>query len=167
MPFALLLAMQASGMVIDYFGQREQQRIGNMGLKLQQAGIQSNLYQTRLEAEDESLKAMQALRKNLGTQLAVFAARGTNTAGGSAVSLFQESISNFNSDERMRRMNLLGRENELKAGGTIAKLNQQGTNTKMWSSFASRSLNRFPSSLEGWEAGFKSAKGAFGLTSSE
>lgn len=167
MPFALLLAMQAAGMVTDYFGMREQQRLGNMGYKVQQAGINANIYQTRLETEDASLQAMINLRKNLGTQLAVQAARGTSTSGGSAVSLFQESIGNFNSDERMRRINQLGRENELKAGGSIAKLNQTATNSKLWSSFASRSLERFGTSAQYWYAGGKTAGKSFGLTQME
>ena len=164
MPLALLLAMQAAGMIVDYAGVKQQQRLGNMGQKVQEAGLESNIYQTRLQAEDESLRSMQDLRKNLGSQIAVFAARGTSLAGGSALSVFNESINNFNTDERMRRMNLLGRENELRAGGSIAKLNQQASNQKLWSSFASRSLNRFPSSLEGWKQGFKEVKKTFGLT---
>lgn len=164
MPFALLLAMQAAGMVTDYFGAQYQSQLGKMGLKVQQAGINANIYQTRLETENESLIAMQQLRKNLGTQIAVQAARGTSTSGGSAVALFNESIGNFNSDERMRRLNQLGRENELKAGGSIAKLNQQSTNAKLWSSFASRSLQRFGTSADYWYAGGKQTNKSFGLT---
>lgn len=164
MPFALLLAMQAAGMVVDYMGAKTQAEYSKMGLKLQQAGIETNLYQTRAEAEDASLQAMKQLRQDLGSQIAVFAARGTSTSGGSALSLFNESVGNFNTDERIRKINELGRENELKAGGTIASLNQTSENSKLWSSFSSRSLSRFPSTVEGWESGFKQAKSSFGLT---
>ena len=135
MPFALLLAMQAAGMVVDYMGAKQQAEFSKMGLKLQQAGLEANLYQTRAETEDASLQAMKELRQNLGSQIAVNAARGTSSGAGSSLSLFNESIGNFNADERMRRMNQLGRENELKAGGTIASLNQKSDNTKLWTSF--------------------------------
>lgn len=164
MPFALLLAMQAAGMVVDYMGAKTQAEFSKLGLKLQQSGIEANLYQTRAETEDASLQAMKELRKNLGSQIAVFSARGTSTSGGSALSLFNESIGNFNTDERMRRINQLGRENELKAGGTIAGLNQQSDNTKLWTSFASRSMSSFPSTYQGWQEGFKQTKSSFGLT---
>ena len=164
MPFALLLAMQAAGMVVDYIGVKRQAEFSKMGVKLQEAGIEANLYQTRAETEDASLQAMKELRKNLGSQIAVFASRGTSTAGGSALSLFNESIGNFNTDERMRRINQLGRENELKAGGTIASLNQKTNNNQLWTSFASRSMSRFPSTYQGWEQGFKQTKDSFGLT---
>jgi hypothetical protein len=164
MPFYLLLAMQAAGMVTDYLGAKNQQKFGEMGLKIQQAGINANIYQTRLETEQASLQAMQDLRKNMGTQIAVMSARGTSTAAGSSVALMNESVSDFNADERMRKINQLSRENELKAGGTIAKLNQNANNSKLWSSFASRSLERFPTSAAGWGALGKSAKSSFGLT---
>jgi len=151
-------------MITDFFGMKQQQQFSKMGLKIQQAGIEANIYQTRLQSEDESLQAMIDLRKNLGTQIAVFAARGTSMIGGSSVSLFQESIGNFESDERMRRMNLLGRENELRAGGTLAQLNQSANNSKLWQGFASRTINRFPSNLEGWNSLVKQTKQGFGLT---
>jgi hypothetical protein len=166
MPFALLLAMQAAGMVVDYFGVSQQSQMAEMGAKIQQAGIESNIAQTQLETEDASLQAMKNLRQQLGTQIATFAARGTRTGAGSAVSFLTESIGNFGADERMRRMNLMGKVNSLKAGGTIAKLQGMGENTKLWSDFSSRTLNRFPSSLSGWKQGVKDFSEGFGLTRS-
>lgn len=161
MPFALLLAMQAAGMVVDYLGTKNQQDFADMGAKVQQAGIEANIYQTRLESEDASLQALKGLRQNLSAQAAVFAARG----GRPTIGALTQSVGEFKADERMRRMNLIGKENELKAGGTISKLNQAGANTKMWQSFSQRSLNRFPSSKAGWEQGIKDFKQGFGLTS--
>jgi len=164
MPIALLLAMQASGMIVDFMGTRNQARLSNMGADLEQEEIQSNIEQTRLETEDASLQGLKQLRQNLGTQAAVLAARGTASGAGSAVLFGNESVGNFNADERTRRMNLLAKEKSLQAGSTIARLNAQGENTKLWSSFASRSINRFPSSLEGWKSGVSEIKKSFGLT---
>lgn len=162
MPIYLLLAMQAAGMVTDYLGNMEQQRIAGMGADLQRAGIDLNIEQTRLETQDASLQALKKLRQNLGTQAAVFAARGTRTDAGSAVSIMQESLGNFNSDERMRRMNLLNRETALRGEGLISRLNQSGENTKMWSTFASRNANLIPTNA----AGYGKLGEGFGLTSS-
>jgi hypothetical protein len=164
MPFALLLAMQAAGMVVDYWGMKEQQRYSRMGQKIQQAGMEANIYATRAETEDASLQAMQELRKNLGSQIAVFAARGTSTSGGSAMSIFNESISNFSADERTRRLNQLVRENEIRAGNTISSLNSSANKSKMWQGFAGRTINRFPSTTEGWKKGINEFKSSFGLT---
>jgi hypothetical protein len=164
MPFSFLLALQASGMVIDFFGSLTQKRLGDMAYKIQQQGIEANIYQTRLETEDASLQAMQQLRKNMGTQMAVMAARGTSTAAGSALAISNEGLSNFNTDERMRRLNQLGRENELRAGGSIAKLNQSAQNSKLWQSFASRTLNRFPTSPYGFGGKSSNPNRSFGLT---
>lgn len=161
MPFALLLAMQAAGMIVDYMGTRNQADMMNMGMKLQQAGIEANIQQTKLETEDASVQAMKHLRQTLGSQIAIFAARGTATFGGSAVSLLNESVSNFNSDERVRRLNAMGKENQLRAGSAISRLQNSSDTAKLWQSFASRTINRFPSSLSGSTGGNQ----GFGLTS--
>jgi hypothetical protein len=165
MPFALLLAMQAAGMVVDWIGTQNQQQMADMGAKIQQAGIEANIQQTRLETEDASLQALKTLRQNLGSQIATYAARGTATFAGSALTSLTESQGNFNSDERTRRINLIGKENTLKAGGVISRLNQAGESSKLWQGFASRSLNRFPSSVAGWKQGIKDFNQGFGLTS--
>jgi hypothetical protein len=160
MPIALLLAMQASGMIVDWIGTRNQQKFADMGAKLQDASIESNIEQNRLQAEDDSLQALRKLRQTLGSQAAIFAARGTRGGAGSALSVTTESMGNFNSDERMRRMNLMGRETALKGGRLINRLNQQGENTKLWSGFAQRTFNSFPTSPAAWGQAGKS----FGLT---
>lgn len=162
-PLAMLLSMQASGMIVDYLGTENQNKINEMGAKLQQAGLDAALQQTRLETEDATLNAMKNLRMTIGSQIATFAARGTSTVGGSAVGILNESQANFNADERIRRMNLLSRQNELKANKTISILQQAGDKSKLWQGFASRTLNRFPSTKEGWSKGLES----FGLTSKE
>lgn len=153
MPFALLLAMQAAGMIVDWLGTQNQQRLADMGAKIQQAGIAANIEQTRLETEDASLQALKNLRQALGSQAAVFAARGTKSGAGSALSFMEGSIANFSADERTRRINLLGNINALKAGGVISKLNQSGYNSKLWQGFAQRTINRFGSAEFGGGGG--------------
>lgn len=166
MPIYLLLAMQAAGMVVDYFGAKNQSDMMKLGIKVQQAGIEANLEQTRLESQDESLNSMVQLRKTMGTQIAVMAARGTSTVGGgSASGLLNESISNFNADERIRKLNLLGKENQLRGDAATSRLKYSADTSKLWSSFSSRTINRFPSSLSGWQKGWDAAKEGFGMTS--
>jgi hypothetical protein len=153
MPFYLMLAMQASGMITDYFGSKNQADMMNLGLKLKNAELDTNLEENRLQTENESLQGMKELRQTLGSQIAVMAARGTSTAGGSALSLLNESQANFNSDEQIRRLNSLGRENQLRAGTAISRLQNSSNVSKLWQGFASRTLNRFPSSVSGWKQG--------------
>ena len=157
----LLLAMQAAGMVTDYFGAKNQDEMMKMGMKLQQAGIEANIYQSRLESQEASLASIKQLRQTMGSQLAIMAARGTSTAGGSALSFLNESISNFNADERIRKLNLLGRENQLRANSAISRLQYSSDSSKLWQGFASRTINRFPSSVSGWQ----SMGQGFGMTS--
>lgn len=173
MPVALLLAMQAAGMIVDYMGTKNQQQLADMGAKIQQAGIEANIEQARLSAEDDSLQSLKKLRQTMGSTLALFAARGTSSSAGSASSILNSSVGNFNSDERMRRLNLRGKENELKASGVISKLNQSANNSQMWQGFAQRSIQNFPTSLGGTSgssgktafAGSKgSVKSSYGLT---
>jgi len=141
MPVALLLAMQAAGMIVDYMGTKHQEALNAMGQRVEEAGIESNINQIRLQAEDESLQALKSLRQNLGTQIATNASRGTLTGAGNALGFMTESLSESKSDERMRRLNLLGKENQLRAGIAMSRLNNMTSNTKLWQSFAQRSLN--------------------------
>lgn len=149
MPFALLLAMQAGGMVIDYFGTQNQAELMEWGMNLQQEKIERNIQLLKIQTADESTKAMQDLRKNLGTQIAVNAARGTQSGAGSAFSLFTESIGNFNSDERMRTINAMGAERNLRTESAMSRLKYESDVSQLWQGFASRSINRFPTSLGG------------------
>lgn len=164
MPIALLLAMQAAGMIIDWTASRNQQRLTDIGSNVEQAGIEANIQQTRLEAEESSLQSMQALRKNLGTQIATYAARGTALGAGSSLASITESVSNFNADERTRRMNLMSQENSLKSGAAIKRLQNMSESSKLWQGFASRTFNRFPSSYAVWKQGIADIKEGFGLT---
>lgn len=166
MPIYLLLAMQAAGMVYDYFGAKNQAEMMNMGMKVQQAGIEANIEQTRLETADSSLQAMKQLRQTIGTQIAVFAARGTSTAGGSATQLLNESLNNFNSDERVRRLNAMGKENQLRASSAMSRLQNSSDISKLWQGFSSRTLNGFSSNLSSWQQTWNDIKKeGFGLTS--
>lgn len=165
MPVYVLLAMQAAGMITDYFSAKNQAEMMKMGMRVQQAGIEANIEQSRAEAADASLRAMQELRQNIGSQIAVFAARGTSTAGGSAFSLLNESEGNFNADERVRRLNALGKKNSLRAGAAISRLTYSSDTSKLWKGFSSRTLNKFPSSAAGWEQYGNEIGEGFGLTS--
>jgi len=164
MPIYLLLAMQAAGMVTDLIGSFNQQRLMKMGFKLQNAGIEANVAQLETEAADESLNSMKNLRQTIGSQIAAFSARGTDVGAGSALSIFTESIGNFNQEEKERRLNVLGKKNQLRAGAAISRLQNNSDISQLWQGFASRTINRFPSSLSGWQQGIKSTKEGFGLT---
>jgi hypothetical protein len=165
MPIYLLLAMQAAGMISDYFGSRNQDELMKMGMKVQQAGIDSEIEMTRLESQDASLQSMKQLRQTMGTQIATMAARGTNPGAGSAFNFLNESLANFNSDERIRKLNLLGKENQLRAGAVMSRLQYSSDSSKLWQSFAQRTINRFPSSVSGWQGMGQGASQGFGMTS--
>lgn len=163
MPFAFLLAMQAAGMVVDWLGKKDQIRMARMGADIEQAGIESNIESTRLQTEDESLQAMINLRKNMGTQAALFAARGTASGAGTALLFGSESQSNANTDERMRRINQLGNEARLKAGMTLSKLHQKIYENNTWNEFRQSAINKIPT--RGFGTGISgNSNGGFGLT---
>jgi hypothetical protein len=153
MPFYLMLAMQAAGMITDYFGNKNQADMMNLGMKLKSAELDANLEENNLETANDSLEGMKNLRQTLGSQIAVMAARGTSTAGGSSVGILNQSQANFNSDEQIRKLNSMGRENQLRAGTAISRLQNSSDISKLWQGFASRTLNRFPSSVSGWKQG--------------
>ncbi len=164
MPIAFLLAMQASGMIVDWLGKKDQIRMANMGAELEQAGINSEIQTSRLQTEEASLQAMKQLRQNLGTQAAMFAARGVQGGTGTSVLFGNESVGNFNSDERIRRINQLGNEARLKAGLTLSKLHQKTYESNTWNEFGKSIFNKIPT--RGFNTGSNpgSSGSGFGLT---
>lgn len=146
MPFALLLAMQAAGMVVDYYGTQRQKEIGRMGQKVEQAGIETNIAMTRAEAEDASLRSMENLRQTIGSQAAIMAARGTQAGSGSALAVRNESVKAYQDDERTRRMNLLAKEATLRAGGVLSGLHQYASETRLGQAMTKRFMENIPMS---------------------
>lgn len=157
-----LLAMEAAGMITDYFGTQQQIEMGRQGAKIEQAGINANIQMTRAQAEDATTNAMKQLRQTIGSQIAIQAARGNASVGGTYNSLLNESTSNFNSDERVRRMNLLARENELRAGGLMSSLHQTSSELGLKQGFRDRVIDKVSmSSMFGPQGKSASTAGGF------
>jgi len=159
----ILLGMQAAGMIVDYTQTRRQQGLIQAGREIEQAQYEANLEALRAQSAQESLYSMQQLRANIGTQIAVQAARGTRTAAGTAVSLRTASQSAFQQDERTRRMNLLAKEADLRASNVLSGLHATASETQLGQAMTGRFLNMIPlSSLTGGLKG-GTKKGGFGL----
>lgn len=158
----ILLGMQAAGMIVDYTQTRRQQGLIKAGREIEQAQYEANLAALRAQTEQESLNSMQQLRQNIGTQIAVQAARGTSSAAGTAVSLRTASQQAYQQDERTRRMNLLAKEADLRAGNALSGLHATASETQLGQAMTGRFLNMIPlSSITG---GLGKKKGSFGMT---
>jgi len=147
MPIAFLLAMQAAGMVVDWLGTQNQAEIAEEGLRQQKQAILSGIRMNRLSYEEESLQAMVKLRQNLGTQAAALAARGTRGNAGNSILMTQESIGNYNADERIRKINELSKEANLWVGMQTAELHQKAFSTELRNKFIGRTLERIPTQM--------------------
>jgi hypothetical protein len=158
MPFSFLLALQASGMVMDWFGKSEQIRLGRMGEQVEQAGINANIATSRLQTEEDTLASMKKLRQNLGTQAVMMAARGVGGPMGAVLS--NESVGNFNADSRIRRLNQMGNEASLRAQKLMSNLHEKTFENNTWNEFRNNTINRIPTSPEAWNK----IGGSFGLT---
>lgn len=139
-----LLAMQTAGAVSDAVGTRQQIRQGRAGAELEQAMIESRLEQERAGSAQSSLDAMIALRQNLATQQAIFAARGTKATAGSAATASSKSMQNFSNDERVRRMNLLSKEAGLRATKTLTGMHQLTSETQLGQALTNRLIDQMP-----------------------
>lgn len=150
MPLAFLLAMQAAGMVVDWMGKENQIKMARMGEKLEEASINANIVSSRLQTEDASLMAMKKLRQNMGSQMALFAARGQRSGAGNALIATTESIGNFNADERMRKINQLTRENQFKAEKLLSKMHQNTYESNIRNEFTRSFFNKLPTNPEAY-----------------
>lgn len=166
MPFAFLLAMQAAGMVTDYLGKQNQMRMNDLSGKLDQAGIDANIQTSRLQTEEDTLASMKQLRANLGTQLAWQAASGSRSGTGVGVLAMNESVGNFNADQKVRRLNQLQNENALRSNKLISGMHTQTYDNTQTNQFRQDIFNKLPTSPEAWNKLSQgvSAKNNYGFT---
>lgn len=142
-PFtAFLLSMQAAGLVSSIYGAHSQDKYIKLGRKLEQEQYSTNLEAIRLQSSEASLDEMKQLRQNIGTQIAVQAARGNR--GGSSYAGISQASHAFDSDERTRRMNLLSKESELRANHILSGLHSLQSETQLGQSITSSVINTLP-----------------------
>lgn len=160
----ILLGMQAAGMIVDYTQTRRQKGLIQAGREIEQAQYEANLEALRAQTAQQSLSAMQQLRQNIGTQIAVQAARGTSSSGGSALALRQSSMKAYSQDEQVRRMNQLAKEADLRAGNALSGLHALSSETQLGQAMQSRFLNLIPLSSMMTNLGDKQKTTKFGMT---
>lgn len=136
---AFLLSMQAAGLVSSLFGAHSQDKFIKIGRKLEQEQYTTNLQAIKLQSSEDSLNEMKQLRQNIGTQIAVQAAKGNR--GGVSYSGINQSSANFDSDERNRRMNLLAKESELRANHVLSGLHSLQSESQLGQSLTKDFLN--------------------------
>ena len=139
---AFLLSMQAAGLVTSFFGAKSQNEIIQLGKKLQNAQFETNMAAIKLQSVDASLAEIKQVRQNIGSQIAVNAARGNR--GGSSVAGITKTNQAFAQDERTRRMNLLAKESELRAGNIISGLQTAQSETQLGQNLTKEIFNTIP-----------------------
>lgn len=167
-----LLAMQAAGMVTDWYATQQEKAMGQMGEGLTQAAINSSIQTARAQSEEQSVLAMQRLRQTIGSQIAIQAARGTASGAGSSLAIMKQSESAFGQDEKARRMNLLVSENELRAKGVLSGLHQLKSETELGRKVSQDFFKMVPTDPKAFaqigsnlKNDFSNFKSAFGMTS--
>jgi hypothetical protein len=139
---AFLFSMQAAGLVTSFFGAKSQRDIIEMGKKLENAQFASNMEAIKLQSVQSSLAEIKQVRSNIGSQIAVNAARGNR--GGSSVAGITQTNQAFAQDERTRRMNLLAKESELRAGHILSGLHTAQSETQLGQSLFKDIFNSIP-----------------------
>ncbi len=141
---AFILSMQAAGAIFNISQAKEQRELLKQGQALQNASFEANLAAIRAQSSEESAAALQRVRENVSTQIVTNAARGTASGAGSAFSAIQKSEQNFNADEQVRRLNLLSKENELRANNVLSGLHTLQSETQVGQSLTNQIFNRLP-----------------------
>jgi hypothetical protein len=131
-------AMSAAGAIVDIFQTGNQQKIIRLGRKVEHAAFETNMAALELQTTEASLDEMVELRKVIGSQIAMNAARGTASGAGSAVAVMGESFATFEKDERVRRINLLSKQATLRAGDTLSGLKQLTSETQLGQALTKR-----------------------------
>lgn len=136
---AFLFAMQAAGLVTSFWNANSQEKYIKLGRKLEQEQYSTNLKALQVQSAESSLDEMKVLRQNIGSQIAIQAARGNR--GGSSYAGINKASNTFEDDERKRRMNLMSAESELRANHVLSGLHSLQSETQLGQSLTSTVLN--------------------------
>lgn len=155
-----LIAMQAAGLVTSYLGMQNQKGLIDMGRKLEQSQFETNLEALKLESIQASAYEIKAVRQNIGTQIAINAARGNR--GGSSFAGINESLNSFNQDERIRQINLAAKTNALRGQNLLSDITADSKKRQLTYDFIKGSGNTLsPSSAGGAQGGMSDKFAAF------
>lgn len=149
-PVAMYLGAMAAGVVSSIYSAGQQHKINEQTAELNQAALESNLEMLSLQSAQQSLRGMQELRQTIGSQIAMQAARGTAMAG-SALVLGAQSVSRFYDDERVRRLNLLTRQTQMRATGVAQGFKTLESETRIGQSLSQQLFNNLPTSSDAWK----------------
>lgn len=141
---AFLLSMSAAGALFNISQAKQSQKLIQQGRDLEQAAFETNFEALRTQSAESSLEAMQSLRENVSNQIAINAARGVSSGAGSAQANIQASERTFGKDEQSRRINLLSKENELRAANVLSGLHTLQSETELGQSLTSKIFNAIP-----------------------
>lgn len=155
---AFLLSMMAAGAIIPAVQAGQNQKLIKLGRELEQSAVDSNLEALRTQSSESSLEAIQSLRENVSNQIANNAARGVSSGAGSAAGGIANSEAAFGQDEKTRRLNLLVKENELRAAGVLSGLHTLTSETKLGQSLTNQIFNNLPISTLAQKFGPKGDK---------
>lgn len=164
---AFLLAMGAAGAIVNGIESSKQRDLIRQGRELEQSAIDTNLEAIRAQNSQASLEAIKELRSNVSSQIAINAARGTASGGGSAAASITKAEHNYSSDENTRRINLMMKENELRAAGVLSGLHTLTSETKLGQSLTNQIFQTIPVSTlaSHFKSSPKKEKAGYGLES--
>ena len=141
---AFLLSMAAAGTIVPLIQGAQNRDLIKIGRQLEQAAVDSNLEALRTQNSEASLEAIKSLRENVANQIVTNAARGVSSGAGSAQTAIQSSESAFGQDEKTRRLNLLVKENELRAAGVLSGIHTLTGETQLGQSLTNQIFNNLP-----------------------
>lgn len=141
---AFYVGMQAAGLALNFWENNQQQKLLDRGREINQLGFETSLETARLQTMQASVNSMRQLRQNLGTQIAMNAAMGRRSDMGSAKLGLNASERAFSHDERVRRMNLLSKEANLRAGLILSGFNTLKSETQLGQSLTKRIFKTLP-----------------------
>ena len=136
---AYLLAMQAAGLVSSFIGAHDQQKMIRLGRTLETEQLETNLKAIKVQSLDASVTELKQLRANMGTQIAINAARGTGRGSSAWALTFGQGA--YENDERKRRMNLLAKESDLRANGVLSGLHSLQAETELGRNLLSKTFD--------------------------
>ncbi len=140
---ALLLGAQVAGIGANLYAARNERRMTEAGLSIEQGELGLRQKQEQLAFTEANIASIEQLQEVLATQRAMAGARGVNPGVGSALAASNKSVRAQGADERARGLSNLFRKSQLDGMSKLLNIKKATSRAQYGNTMLGAGLNSF------------------------
>lgn len=140
---AMLLGAQAAGIGANLYAARQQQRMTELGIEVEQGEVALRMKEEQLAFTEANIASLDQLQEVMATQRAILGARGQAPGVGSALAVGNKSTRAQSADQRARNLSKSFRQNQYEGTQSLLGIKKAGARAQFGNSLIAGGLSSF------------------------